>query len=31
VVSQQRAAYRSCVEALADHLGKPAAMLVRQD
>ena len=31
IVSQQRAQYRSCVEALARHLGKPAAMLVRQD
>jgi hypothetical protein len=30
VISQQRTQYRSCVEALADHLGKPTAMLVRQ-
>lgn len=30
-ISEQRAAYRSCVNALADHLGKPAAVLVRQD
>lgn len=27
----QRAEYRSCVEALADHLGKRTAVLVRQD
>jgi hypothetical protein len=31
VVSEQRLAYRSCVEALARHLGKPTATLVRQD
>jgi hypothetical protein len=31
VLSQQRVQYRSCVEALASHLGKPAAVLVRQD
>ncbi len=31
IISQQRVQYRSCVEALADHLGKPTAMLVRQD
>jgi hypothetical protein len=31
IVSQQRVQYRSCVEALANHLGKPTAMLVRQD
>jgi len=30
-ISQQRVQYRSCVEALADHLGKPSAVLVRQD
>lgn len=30
IVSQQRTQYRSCVEALANHLGKPMAMLVRQ-
>jgi hypothetical protein len=30
IVSQQRTQYRSCVEALANHLGKPTAMLVRQ-
>jgi len=30
-ISQQRVQYRSCVEALADHLGKPGAVLVRQD
>jgi hypothetical protein len=30
-ISQQRAVYLSCVTALADHLGKPAAVLVRQD
>ena len=27
----QRSVYRSCVDALARHLGKPAAVLVRQD
>jgi hypothetical protein len=31
IVSHQRVQYRSCVEALANHLGKPTAMLVRQD
>ena len=31
IISQQRVQYRSCVQALANHLGKPAAMLVRQD
>jgi hypothetical protein len=31
VMSQQRTQYRSCVDALADHLGKSTAMLVRQD
>ena len=31
MISQQRMKYRSCVDALANHLGKPAAMLVRQD
>jgi hypothetical protein len=31
VISQHRVQYRSCVEALANHLGKPTAMLVRQD
>jgi len=30
-ISQQRAIYLSCVNALADHLGKPTAVLVRQD
>lgn len=30
-ISAQRIEYRSCVEALARHLGKPAAVLVRQD
>ena len=30
-IVEQRAQYRSCVEALAQHLGKPAAALVRQD
>lgn len=30
-MSQQRTAYSSCVEALAQHLGKPASVLVRQD
>ena len=30
-ISQQRAIYLSCVKALADHLGKPTAVLVRQD
>jgi hypothetical protein len=30
-LSARRAEYRSCVEALAKHLGKPAAVLVRQD
>jgi len=30
-MSEQRAAYRSCVNALADHLGKPTAVLMRQD
>jgi hypothetical protein len=28
--SQQRQDYKSCVDALADHLGKPTAVLVRQ-
>jgi len=31
VISQHRLRYRSCVEALAKHLGKPTAVLVRQD
>jgi len=31
VISQQRTQYRSCVDALANHLGKATAMLVRQD
>ena len=31
VISLQRTQYRSCVDALANHLGKPTAMLVRQD
>jgi hypothetical protein len=30
VMAEQRAEYRACVEALADHLGKPTAPLVRQ-
>ena len=30
-VAEQRAEYLGCVNALADHLGKPAAVLVRQD
>ena len=30
-MSEQRAVYRSCVNALADHLGKPTTVLVRQD
>jgi len=30
-ISNQRADYRSCVDALAAHLGKPATMLVRQE
>ncbi len=30
-IAEQRADYRSCVQALADHLGKPTAELVRQD
>ena len=30
-MSNQRADYRSCVDALAEHLGKPATMLVRQE
>jgi hypothetical protein len=30
-ISRQRTEYRSCVDALANHLGKPTAMLVRQD
>ncbi|HEV8407766.1 MAG TPA: ion channel, partial [Sphingomicrobium sp.] len=29
-IAEQRAAYRSCVDALANHLGKPTAVLVRQ-
>jgi ion channel len=29
-IAEQRAEYRSCVDALADHLGKPTAVLVRQ-
>jgi hypothetical protein len=31
IMSEQRAVYRCCVEALANHLGKPATMLVRQE
>ncbi|HEY7006016.1 MAG TPA: ion channel [Sphingomicrobium sp.] len=31
VMAEQRTAYQSCVDALADHLGKPNAPLVRQD
>ena len=31
IVSEQRVAYRSCVDALARHLGKPTAVLVRQE
>ena len=31
VMSEQRLLYRSCVDALANHLGKPTAELVRQD
>ena len=30
-MAEQRADYRSCVDALADHLGKPSPVLVRQD
>ena len=30
-IAEQRAEYRSCVAALANHLGKPTAVLVRQD
>lgn len=30
-IAGQRTVYRSCVEALANHLGKPTASLVRQD
>jgi hypothetical protein len=30
-MASRRADYQSCVNALADHLGKPAAVLVRQD
>ena len=30
-MAQLRTAYRSCVEALAQHLGKPSTPLVRQD
>jgi hypothetical protein len=30
-IAGQRAEYRSCVDALAHHLGKPPAVLVRQD
>jgi hypothetical protein len=30
IISEQRVQYRSCVEALAAHLGKPSAVLVRQ-
>ena len=30
-MSEQRRIYRECVDALADHLGKPAATLVRQE
>jgi Ion channel len=29
-MSQQRAAHQACVEALADHLGRPATVLIRQ-
>jgi signal transduction histidine kinase len=31
VISEQRMAYRSCVDALAEHLGQPRAALVRQE
>ena len=31
IMSEQRAVYRCFIDALADHLGKPAAMLVRQE
>jgi Ion channel len=31
IMSEQRTVYRCCVDALANHLGKPTAMLVRQD
>lgn len=31
IMSEQRAVYRCCVDALATHLGKPTTMLVRQD
>jgi hypothetical protein len=30
-LAEQRTEYRSCIEALARHLGKPTAVLVRQD
>jgi len=30
-MAQLRSAYRSCVDALAEHLGKPSTALVRQD
>ncbi len=31
MIADQRAAYLTCVDALAKHLGKPSAVLVRQD
>ena len=31
IVAEQRCIYRSCVDALAEHLGKPSAVLVRQE
>jgi hypothetical protein len=31
IISEQRCAYRGCVDALADHLGKPKSVLVRQE
>jgi hypothetical protein len=31
IMSEQRKSYRCCVDALAEHLGKPTTMLVRQE
>jgi len=31
IMSEQRRVYRCCVDALANHLGKPTTMLVRQE
>ena len=31
MMAQRRAEYMSCVEALAEHLGKPGAVLIRRE